>query len=57
MKYTEGGFKDWGYEVATAQYRPHVVTERESWILDNADKGVSDPVANAKKIEPGLMIV
>ncbi len=30
-----------------------IVTERESWILDNADKGVKDIVENAKLIEPG----
>ncbi len=29
------------------------VTERESWILDNAEKGVKDVVENAKQIEPG----
>jgi len=54
MKFTEGGFRDWGYSVATSQLRGQVVTERESWILDNADKGVKDVVENAKQIEPGF---
>jgi isocitrate dehydrogenase len=54
MKYTEGGFRDWGYEVATKNYRDQIITERESWILDNFDKGAKDPVENAKQVEPGF---
>jgi isocitrate dehydrogenase len=38
QKYTEGAFRQWGYEVAVEEFRQHVVTERESWILDNKDK-------------------
>lgn len=53
MKFTEGAFKEWGYAVAVREFRNEVVTERESWILDNHDKGLSDPVANAKAVEPG----
>jgi isocitrate dehydrogenase len=26
MKFTEGGFRDWGYELATREFRDHVVT-------------------------------
>jgi len=54
MKFTEGAFKDWGYNVATQFYRNDVVTERESWILGNKDanKDVSAE-ANAKMIDPG----
>src|ERR1700690_34192 len=37
MKFTEGAFRDWGYELAVQEFRPQVVTERESWILDNKD--------------------
>ena len=37
MKYTEGAFREWGYEVATQEFRELVVTERESWILRNKD--------------------
>ncbi len=35
MKFTEGAFRDWGYEVATTEFRDHVVTEAEVW--DGAD--------------------
>ena len=31
MKYTEGAFRDWGYQVATTEFRDHVVTEEELW--------------------------
>ena len=55
MKFTEGAFRDWGYEVATAEFRRQVVTERESWILDNQDKDANLAVEkNAAAIEPGL---
>jgi len=53
MKFTEGAFKEWGYALATKEFRDKVVTERESWIIDNKDKGVNDVVKNAKMIEPG----
>jgi isocitrate dehydrogenase len=33
MKFTEGAFKDWGYEVAKAEFRDKIVTE------DEANKG------------------
>lgn len=29
MKYTEGAFRDWGYEVAKAEFREKIVTEAE----------------------------
>jgi len=31
MKYTEGAFRDWGYEVAKTEFRDKVVTEDELW--------------------------
>lgn len=31
MKYTEGAFRDWGYQVATTEFRRKVVTEDELW--------------------------
>jgi isocitrate dehydrogenase len=31
MKYTEGAFRDWGYKVATTEFRRKVVTEDELW--------------------------
>jgi len=55
MKYTEGAFRDWGYEVAKEQFREHIVTERESWILGNKDENPDLSVEdNAAMIEPGL---
>jgi isocitrate dehydrogenase len=55
MKFTEGAFRDWGYELATEEFRQHVVTERESWILGNKDKDASLSIEkNAAMIEPGL---
>jgi isocitrate dehydrogenase len=55
QKFTEGAFREWGYEVATSDYRDRVVTERESWILGNRDKNANLSVENnAEMIEPGL---
>jgi isocitrate dehydrogenase len=31
MKYTEGAFRDWGYKLATRDFRDQVVTEDELW--------------------------
>ncbi len=54
MKYTEGAFRDWGYEVATTEFRDQCVTERESWVLDNLDQNPELSIEeNARKIEPG----
>ncbi len=54
MKYTEGAFRDWGYELATSEFRDVCVTERESWILSNREND-SDISAedNARLIDPG----
>jgi len=54
MKFTEGAFRNWGYDLAKAEFRDQIVTERESWILDNLDQepGLSIE-ANAVQIEPG----
>jgi isocitrate dehydrogenase len=55
MKFTEGAFRDWGYELATAEFRDQIITERESWILGNKDDNPSLTIeANAAMIEPGL---
>jgi isocitrate dehydrogenase len=55
QKFTEGAFRKWGYEVATEEFRDKVVTERESWILDNKDKNPNLSVEeNADLIEPGM---
>jgi isocitrate dehydrogenase len=31
MKFTEGAFRDWGYELAKEEFRNHIVTEKELW--------------------------
>jgi isocitrate dehydrogenase len=31
MKFTEGAFRNWGYEVATEEFRDYIVTEQELW--------------------------
>jgi len=55
QKFTEGAFRKWGYEVAAEEFRAQVVTERESWIIDNKDKNPNLTVEqNATLIEPGL---
>jgi isocitrate dehydrogenase len=55
QKFTEGAFRKWGYEVAVDEFRDQVVTERESWILDNKDKNPNISVEeNAAQIEPGM---
>jgi len=55
QKFTEGAFREWGYEVGRDEFRDLVVTERESWILDNKDKNPNLSVEqNAVMIEPGL---
>ena len=54
MKYTEGAFRDWGYELATSEFRDDCVTERESWILSNKENNPEITVEeNARKVEPG----
>jgi isocitrate dehydrogenase len=55
QKFTEGSFRKWGYELAAEEFRSQVVTERESWILDNKDKNPALTVEqNAVLVEPGL---
>src|SRR5437879_5626646 len=55
QKFTEGAFRKWGYELAAEEFRDQVVTERESWILDNKDKNPSlTAEQNAAMIEPGM---
>jgi isocitrate dehydrogenase len=55
QKFTEGAFRKWGYEVAVTEFRDKVVTERESWIIDNKDKNPNITAEeNAAQIEPGM---
>lgn len=37
MKFTEGAFRDWGYEMAKKEFPGQVITEQEVW--DGADPG------------------
>jgi isocitrate dehydrogenase len=55
MKYTEGAFRDWGYELVTTEFRAECVTERESWILGNKEKNADLSIEeNARQIDPGF---
>jgi isocitrate dehydrogenase len=55
QKFTEGAFRKWGYDLATQEFRDKIVTERESWILDNKDKNPNLTIEeNANLTEPGL---
>jgi isocitrate dehydrogenase len=54
MKYTEGAFRDWGYELATTEFRQECVTELESWVLSNQEANPDLSIENnARKVEPG----
>lgn len=54
MKFTEGAFKDWGYALAKREFRDQIVTERESWIIDNKDKNEALLAEdNARMVDPG----
>jgi isocitrate dehydrogenase len=54
MKFTEGAFKNWGYDLAADKFRSETVSQRESWILGNKEStpGISAE-DNARSIEPG----
>jgi isocitrate dehydrogenase len=55
QKFTEGAFRKWGYELATEEFRDKVVTERESWMVDNKDRNANlSAEENAALIEPGI---
>ena len=55
MKFTEGAFRDWGYELTKKEFRQQIVTERESWVLGNQDANPNLSIeANAAQLEPGL---
>ncbi|WP_204102875.1 MULTISPECIES: NADP-dependent isocitrate dehydrogenase [Spirulina sp. CCY15215] len=54
MKYTEGAFRDWGYELVKTEFRAECIIERESWILSNKEKNPDISVEdNARTIDPG----
>src|ERR1700740_3743532 len=55
QKFTEGAFREWGYEVAAQEFRDQTVTERESWILGNLEANPKlTPEENAALVEPGI---
>lgn len=55
MKFTEGAFRNWGYEIAKSEFRDDIVTERETWILGNKEANPNLTVEeNAKMIDPGF---
>ena len=41
MKFTEGAFKDWGYELVTEEFRDQIITEAELWDETRAEDGVT----------------
>jgi len=52
MKFTEGAFRDWGYEEVTSTFRDQVVTESELWDEHNGKRPegkllVKDRIADA----------
>ena len=54
MKFTEGAFRDWGFQLAKTKYRDKCVTQRESWILGNKEANAAISLEdNARAIEPG----
>lgn len=58
MKFTEGSFKNWGYEVAQEEFRNQTVTERESWILSNQEMDPNLAVdQSARMIDPGYYLM
>ena len=52
MKFTEGAFKDWGYEVARQEFRDRVITEEEL-----ADEKASALRGGARPGNPGSRLV
>ncbi len=66
MKFTEGAFKDWGYEIALKKFRDYVITEDELWDQVKGPDGVTPmtkpgafkKLRNGKKAgDPGGRIV
>ena len=58
MKFTEGGFRDWGYALAATEFRNETVSERESWILGNREGNPSLSIEeNSGLVEPGYKLM
>jgi isocitrate dehydrogenase len=46
MKFTEGAFRDWGYEVAEAEYGDEVITENTLWEEGDGEQPEDTVVVN-----------
>jgi len=46
MKYTEGAFREWGYEVAEQEYGEEVITEDTLWEVQDGDQPEDAVVVN-----------
>ena len=46
MKFTEGAFRDWGYEVAAEEYGDEVITEDELWDDHDGERPAGTLVVN-----------
>jgi isocitrate dehydrogenase len=58
MKFTEGAFRKWGYELAAREFRRETISERESWILGNREKDPDISVEdNARLVDPGYAMM
>jgi isocitrate dehydrogenase len=54
MKFTEGAFKSWGYELAATKYRNKTISQRESWVIANREQHPQmSNEDNARSLEPG----
>lgn len=54
MKFTEGGFREWNYNYAVENFRNEVITQKESYILQNIEDNPNITIEeNCKMIEPG----
>lgn len=53
MKFTEGAFKDWGYELAKADFRDHIVTEDEVY-KDHGGKAPAGKVVIKDRIADSM---
>jgi isocitrate dehydrogenase len=53
MKFTEGGFKEWGYEIAKAEFGSSTVTENEVWETHNG-KAPADKVVVKDRIADSM---
>ncbi|HWI53691.1 MAG TPA: isocitrate dehydrogenase (NADP(+)) [Symbiobacteriaceae bacterium] len=44
QKFTEGAFRDWGYQVATTEFRQYCITEAELWSDEYKGKQPADKI-------------